>query len=333
MAHSSASSHQSISPSPVDSPNLSTPATTCDDAEIFSSSSSVIPKHAFPLTEYIPVGCLLGSPTSKIDRSEWEEIHQINFISPFLALAESEPLLAKLLEAEWIRILAGSPSGFIVLRIHVLPDDLGHSAIDRSSKSLRLALARLIESLDVSEKTWKGRPGESCKFDLWASGVNHSLFWLFNTLPSPSPVPFRIQDRFSRLPAEELLEADPCIPGLTAKLFRYQARSVAAMIEREAAPQQNVDPRFEPRTTPKGQNYYYSPRDMLFRQRPVYYECNRGGILAETMGYGKTVICLALILATKYHLYVHNSFLSAFSLINSRLLVHAYLRSIQEVPN
>jgi hypothetical protein len=304
MATSSVSSHQSLSPSPQESPDLSTPATTCDDVEIFSSSSNVAPQHAFPLAEYIPLGCLRGTLSSKIDRSEWEEVHQIGLISPFFALAELESLLAKLLEAQWVRISAGSPFGFIVLRLYVLPDDLGHSTIDRSSKSLRLGLLKLVEAVDVSMKTWKGRPRETCKFDLWASGVNHSLFWLFNTLPSPSPTPSRIPDRFSRLPAEELLEPDPCIPGLTAKLFRYQARSVAAMIEREAAPRQIVDPKFERRTTPDGRIYYYSPREILFRRIPTYYECNRGGILAETMGYGKTLICLALILATKHHMYV-----------------------------
>jgi hypothetical protein len=273
----------------VDLPNFSTPATTCDDAGVPASKPTAGLDHTFPLTEYIPLGCLLGPNTFRTERSQWEEVSQTGIVSEVLALRNLEPLLAKLLEAQWIRMLVGSPLGFLVLRVYVLPDDIGNSTIDRGSKSLRLALTTLVEALDVSKRTWSGRPKAPRKFDLWATGVNHSLFWLFNTLPSPSPSPEKISDRYSRLPAEELLEQDPYIPGLTAKLFRYQTRSVAAMIERESAPQQKLDPRFERRSTPEGISYFYNPRDMIFRRKPVYYECSRGGILAETMGVGSVL--------------------------------------------
>ena len=39
----------------------------------------------------------------------------------------------------------------------------------------------------------------------------------------------------------------------------------------------------------------------MFLRHARYYEACKGGILAETMGLGKTVMCLALILATKDH--------------------------------
>jgi hypothetical protein len=303
MESSSASSKRTPSSSSVDSPGHLTPTTCYDELSAFH----LAPNHAFPLYDYIPLGCLTGShgaPTLKRGSAEWEEIHQANLISALPDFSDLASLLGHLLEAQWIRLLVGSPSGVFVLRVYVLPEDLGHITIDRSSKALRLALSKVVEMLDISKTAWKGRPQQHRDFELWATTVDHSLFYLFNTLPSPSPVPGRISNRFSRLAAEELLEQDTCIPGLTAKLFRYQARSAAAMIEREATPQQNLDPRFEPRTAPDGRPYYYNPREMLIRRDPVYYECNRGGILAETMGVGKTLICLALILATKYHLYV-----------------------------
>jgi hypothetical protein len=53
---------------------------------------------------------------------------------------------------------------------------------------------------------------------------------------------------------------------------------------------------------PGGSAYYYSPRDIAFFKEPPMYESIRGGILAETMGLGKTIICLAVILATRHHL-------------------------------
>jgi SNF2 family DNA or RNA helicase len=63
-----------------------------------------------------------------------------------------------------------------------------------------------------------------------------------------------------------------------------------------------LDPRLEVRTSPNGKSFYFGARDGSALLEPQYYEANRGGILAETMGYGKTIICLAVILTTKGHL-------------------------------
>jgi SNF2 family DNA or RNA helicase len=74
------------------------------------------------------------------------------------------------------------------------------------------------------------------------------------------------------------------------------------MLQQEASPQLQLDPRLEVRKSPDGRTFFFGARDGSFLQEPRYYEANRGGILAETMGLGKTVICLAVILATKHHL-------------------------------
>jgi hypothetical protein len=158
------------------------------------------------------------------------------------------------------------------------------------------------------------------KFDLWASGVDRSLFWLFNSLASPFTKIDQIADRYSRSAAERVVSRyDPSftpeypisdnedarpdlIPDLKAILYPYQARTVAAMIEKETVPSANLDPRYEVRRGPTGIQYYYNARDLQFRLYPPQYEGSRGGILAETMGVGKTVIIIALILATRYHL-------------------------------
>lgn len=73
------------------------------------------------------------------------------------------------------------------------------------------------------------------------------------------------------------------------------------MLRREAKPELQLDPRLEKRTAPTGEVYYYNARDRLFLRHPRQYDSVQGGILAETMGLGKTVICLALVLATKGH--------------------------------
>jgi hypothetical protein len=74
------------------------------------------------------------------------------------------------------------------------------------------------------------------------------------------------------------------------------------MIQRESSTELQLDPRFEKRLGPDGSLFYYIPKDLAFYRNPPLYDSHRGGILAETMGLGKTIICLAVILATKGHL-------------------------------
>lgn len=74
------------------------------------------------------------------------------------------------------------------------------------------------------------------------------------------------------------------------------------MLQRETAPELHLDPRLEVRTSPDGKQFFFGGRDGSFLHEPIYYEANRGGILAETMGLGKTIISLAVILTTKGHL-------------------------------
>jgi len=73
------------------------------------------------------------------------------------------------------------------------------------------------------------------------------------------------------------------------------------MLEREVAPQKRLDPRLEERKSPTGQTFYYGARDLVFVKESRIYDTVRGGILAETMGLGKTLMCIALVLSTKNH--------------------------------
>ena len=74
------------------------------------------------------------------------------------------------------------------------------------------------------------------------------------------------------------------------------------MLQRESEDILELDPRLEKRSGPDGSNYFYGPRSTSFLRSPVYYETSRGGILAETMGLGKTLMCIALIVSTKGYL-------------------------------
>ncbi|CAI4216383.1 unnamed protein product [Parascedosporium putredinis] len=85
-------------------------------------------------------------------------------------------------------------------------------------------------------------------------------------------------------------------------LYPYQRRSAAVMLEKESNPGQSMDPRLESVFDQEGRVWYYDKSAGAVLKEPRYYDGVSGGILAEEMGAGKTIICLSLILATK-HLY------------------------------
>jgi SNF2 family DNA or RNA helicase len=276
------------------------------------------------VARYIPLGCLhLDTPVS-IDREpnddspDWIEISFSNLPDEMKVVIGKEA--TRLLDAKWIRSFLHSPkkkshgSDGSLLRVYLAPEDWGQRYITRKSKSLQVTLRELLAKIDTSPEAWSGNlsDGPICYFDRWASPENVSLYYVFNKLPSPTPSPDQIRDRFSRNSVWGLLEyasslpaddsEEPFIRGLRTKLYPYQARSASMMIQKEAAPQLQLDPRLEIRTAPTGEKFYFGARDGTFIKEPPLYDTNRGGILAETMGLGKTIICLAVILATKGHM-------------------------------
>jgi hypothetical protein len=225
---------------------------------------------------------------------------------------------SRLLDARWIRLFLHQPDHdpqplHSIIRVYLLPEDWNRRYIDRNSKSLKMALRTLLARIDTSPSTWVGdrREAEVCGYDPWASAENVSLYYLFNKLPSPAPDPTSIKSRYTRTAVRDLLKSaalseweehgEQPLAGLRTRLYPYQARSASLMIQREAAPQLQLDPRLEIRASPNGKMFFFGARDGSALQEPRYYESNRGGILAETMGLGKTIICLAVILTTKGH--------------------------------
>ncbi|OAK98444.1 hypothetical protein IQ06DRAFT_226930 [Phaeosphaeriaceae sp. SRC1lsM3a] len=272
------------------------------------------------LDHYIAVGCLhFNAPIPKIQgptlEGTWAEL--LDLPSELRTLIGNEA--AKLLDARWIRLFAlqsdESHRGlYSVVRVYLLPEDWKRKSVDRNSRNLKNMLRQLLTSVDTSRSAWAGdqREGEVRSFDPWASAENVSLYYLFNKLPSPAPDPAVIKSRYARTAVCDLLKSaapseweehgEQPLVGLRTRLYPYQARSASLMIQREAAPQLQLDPRLEVRESPTGKPFYYGARDGSALLEPQYYEANRGGILAETMGYGKTIICLAVILSTKGHL-------------------------------
>lgn len=302
-----------LSPRPSPATPPSSVASTSQHARKWSGDGVFSPEALDFLSDfsnYLALGCLCSQefPATEDDDkfNGWRRSDD-----PPASLFATNTLythFTKLLAAGWIRSelhrTAKAPLLCTwTLRIYILPFDVGHRFVERQSRKLYLALESLTAELDVSQETWQGSvPDTAQKFDPYARQEEGSLFWMFNKLPSPSPSPDALKDRrYAREALEDLLDPASGIPGLRTKLYPYQRRSAGLMLQRETISNLVLDPRLEKRTAPDGSDFYFNPRELVFLREPRYYEACKGGILAETMGLGKTLICLAVILATKDH--------------------------------
>jgi SNF2 family DNA or RNA helicase len=189
-----------------------------------------------------------------------------------------------------------------VLRIYAKLEDVGRS---RLSESLRTEYRRFIKQtlgyIDRSRSTWDGQVDRRSHMETYLENATEqeSLFYIFNTLDSPKPSLERIGDIYSQRSVTDVLQGT--IQGLRTEMYPYQRRSAAMMIQRETYPVMSLDPRSFLCYGPTGHAFYLDKEEGEIRRDPYLYDEPIGGILAETMGYGKTLICLAVILATRGH--------------------------------
>ncbi|KAL9613921.1 MAG: hypothetical protein Q9167_001535 [Letrouitia subvulpina] len=209
---------------------------------------------------------------------------------------------------KWIRIFASRhPQDplYSLFRIYVLPADIGRRYLQRDSHDWA-RLRNVLKNLNASSDAWEGvKPIDQLGRDRYSDDLKDadqkSLFYLFNTLPSPAILPSNVSCSFAKNAILSLLDDSTSLFGLRTKLFAYQRRSAAAMIKRETEPALALDPRLETLRGPDGRSFYYDQTTGLLLRQPRFYDQAKGGILAETMGFGKTLICLATILATRGH--------------------------------
>ncbi|EKM55021.1 uncharacterized protein PHACADRAFT_142857 [Phanerochaete carnosa HHB-10118-sp] len=201
------------------------------------------------------------------------------------------------------RICAPSGSSRLYIRVYLIPHDLANveGRLRQRDETAVLAPARkylrtLLLKLSRIHSLWEGEMEEqgpsSMFFDNTAD--NRTLAELYNTLPSPV-IP---EDESSAHPQAREILGGAAIRGLKSSLYAYQRRSVAAMIQRELQPGVIPDPLYVPVYGLDNSVCYIQPATMeLLRECPTVAQ-TRGGILCEELGTGKTVMSLALILAT-----------------------------------
>ena len=212
-----------------------------------------------------------------------------------------------LTSANWIRVLIRKhqrDTDLATIRFYILPDDVGRRYVRRDQTHLRSHLMRLFDLLDRSPLSWEGQNEVENHLEHYGgeSSNNDSLFYLFNTIPSPARCAPSVSCPISNEAIQSVFEFDE-LRGLRTRLYPYQRRTVASMIKRETQPEKALDPRFQSLEGPTGQLFYYDRETGLVLRDQRTYEEARGGILGESMGLGKTLICLATIVATKGHWY------------------------------
>jgi hypothetical protein len=293
-----------------------------------SASSASSPRSAcdflLEIENFIPAGCIrVERYKCQITTEVWTSCDEWHWLGhpreiiapnagPFLQNTLQEVLFSvspiapyrSLHQAGWIRLefkMRDAECGQI--RVYILPEDIGRRMIERNENSLRRSLQRIMAEIDTNKATWDAEwsqdtPVNHIDTDLDGKKDSEvSLFYLFNTLPSPTPDPSVIHDPYARDAMNRILNGQ--VKGLKTKMLAYQRRSAAMMLQKEAEPGQLVDPRLRKVFDQHGATYYCDITNGTCLRTPRMYEAARGGICAETMGLGKTLICLALILATR----------------------------------
>lgn len=284
-------------------------------------------------SNYHPLGCLvITQKESKLPNDEWiqleERFESWRCIAPAdSAEDDSSPRsfdqtdevflrsapfkhYKNLVAEKWIRLellVRHGEEKVAVARIYVLPDDVDNRLVDRARKALRRSRQALISLLDFSPDSWAGQPpvtpmalDHAFKEDSDPEDESISLLQLFNTIPSPDPAPETITNAVDQDAVYSVLSSD--IIGLreTSVLYDYQRRSAAVMLQRESQPGRFLDPRLVKGTDQNSADFFYDTSSGVFLKEPRLYDGVRGGILAEQMGAGKTLICLSVILATRH---------------------------------
>lgn len=231
-----------------------------------------------PLESYIGVGTLHIRGRSN---NEWETLDSVKLGS----LGQRTPL-GPLVKAGWIRATIRSHASeeeMSCCRVYMLPYDRGRAVIQRTDGTLAKRLTELMRLVDVSAAAWEGKKPTTSEPEAFRSYAEDedSLFYLFNTIPSPDPMDCRVVNGDAQASIDSLLYEDR-LRQCKTKLYPYQRRSAATMIRREVEPRRSLDPRLTPVKSQTNHDIFYDNQTcQIFQDRKEYEEV-RGGILAES---------------------------------------------------
>ncbi|TDL24898.1 hypothetical protein BD410DRAFT_851421 [Rickenella mellea] len=197
----------------------------------------------------------------------------------------------------------------LIVRVYLIPFDLPgmRGRLRNRDEATILIPARrilkfLLRRVNCDVESWMGTnskgPDITCTSSvpypfLSPKCDQRTLAEIYSELPSPVLPPTSKLD----VHAAEVIQSET-IPGMRSHLYPYQRESVATMLEKEGRALVIPDPLYTPIKGIDGRDFYYQPATMeILREQPMSSQ-SRGGILCEELGTGKTVMMLAVILAT-----------------------------------
>ncbi|KAF4608242.1 hypothetical protein EYR40_000586 [Pleurotus pulmonarius] len=195
----------------------------------------------------------------------------------------------------------------VTARVYLVPYDLSNvkgSLRKRPTTVLNPArryLKALIPMLSLNPAHWNSGCAEDAMNPFHESPIPCTLAQIYSNLPSPNPqptgpatgtIPKLLDFNFD---IEEML-------GLRSRLYQYQRQTVAQLIQRECGKTSVPDPLYVPIKSVAGTTFFFQPGTYeVLQERPMVVPTT-GGILCEELGTGKTIMILALILATRHEL-------------------------------
>ncbi|KAI0784409.1 SNF2 family N-terminal domain-containing protein [Abortiporus biennis] len=195
-------------------------------------------------------------------------------------------------------------SCMLYARIYLIPYDLNNvqgvlrrrekvKVLDPAQKYLRVILPLIARS----ESVWNGDFNLSSYRNLPFLDNNkddRTMAEIFSSLSSPLSNITIAEDS----EAYSVLHGTGKMSGMRSTLHPYQRRSVAAMMEKELHSRPIPDPLYLSIRGIDGRIFYMQPATLeVLSEQPMVSQSN-GGILCEELGTGKTVMILALVLAT-----------------------------------
>ncbi|KXN91423.1 DNA repair protein rad5 [Leucoagaricus sp. SymC.cos] len=167
--------------------------------------------------------------------------------------------------------------------------------LSQARRYLKDLLPRISQNIDQ----WYGHSSESISKNerlIYAPPDGRTLAEIYSDLASPTVEPTCICNET----VARLLNYDDDLEGLGFRsiLYRYQRRSIAAMITRELDLRPVPDPLYLQVSTLNGKLFYVQPGTMEMTTERGMMAPTQGGLLCEELGTGKTVMILGLILST-----------------------------------
>ncbi|KDQ33056.1 hypothetical protein PLEOSDRAFT_21950 [Pleurotus ostreatus PC15] len=199
------------------------------------------------------------------------------------------------------------PEFEVTARVYLVPYDLSNvkgSLRKRPTTVLNPArryLKTLIPMLSLNPVHWNSGCTDEAMRPFHEPPIQCTLAQIYSNLPSPNPqltgpstgtIPKLLDFSFD---IEETL-------GLRSRLYQYQRETVARLIQREGGKASIPDPLYVPIKSVTGTTFFFQPGTYeVLQERPMVVPTT-GGILCEELGTGKTIMILALILATRHEL-------------------------------